>query len=182
MMRSSRGFTLAETLLTFAILGVVVLFVHRLGIPVFSYFQHSQVRQKTNNEARSCLNTINTAMKGGLANSVRITTPVGISAPNSRIDFTLAVPLPSQTTAYAFYLAADRTVQMQEYSTVNATEPSPKTLATNVTGLIFTGDYRDPSIIYVSLRFDAAFESSLKTGSLTTISIPNQEIHMVLNH
>ena len=174
--RARGGFTLTEAMLTFALLGVVILFVHKLGAPISSFFQHSLARQKANNEARSCLNTISVAMRAGLANSVCITTPAGVTVPNSRIDFITASKLASGTTAYAFYLtpnpsAPNWTVQKQEF---NALGMSQQPLATNVTSLMFTGDYRDPSVLYVSLRIDAAFGSSGQ--AVTTVDLPDQEV------
>ena len=171
------GFTLIEVLMSFAVLGFVILFVYKFGAPIFTFFQHSQARQTATNEARSCLNTIGTAMRAGLANSVNRSTANGVTAPNSRIDFALPAPLASGTTAYAFFLTPSRTVQMQEFKTSGSIT---KTLASNVTGLMFTGDYRDTSVFYVTLRIDAPFDSQGKT--FTTIDLEDQEVHMVVNH
>jgi prepilin-type N-terminal cleavage/methylation domain-containing protein len=180
-MNRRRGFSLIELMFSVAILGLVFLAASHMNAPVLSFFQNSQSRQKANSEARACLYMISTAMKGGLANSVHISTPVTVPVvPNSRIDFFLAAPLASGTTAYAFYLA-NRAVLVQEYPG-GAGVQLGKQLATNVSGLMFTGDYRDPSIVYVSLRIDAPLDSSGRADRVTTIQVADQEIHMLLNH
>jgi prepilin-type N-terminal cleavage/methylation domain-containing protein len=179
---SRAGFTLIETLISFAILGIVFATVYRLAAPLTDFFRYGLARQKANSEARACMNTIGTAMRAGVATSVRLSTVSGVAW--SRIDFNLPLPTPlaSGTTAYAIYLANNRTVQMLEFvpSGLSGYVRSSQ-LASNVSGLIFAPlDTQDPSVMEVSLRIDAPL-SSTQPNRVVTIVL-NQEIHMLVNY
>src|SRR6185437_11958047 len=105
--------------------------------------------------------------------------------PNSQINFILASPLSSGTTAYMFRLQ-NRAIEMWDYRP-SISNPTFKTLAKNVTGLNFTGDYRDPSILYITLRIDAPTDASGRVDALgraenaSTVQVINAEVHMVVN-
>lgn len=175
-----KGISLIEIMFSIAILGVVFSLGYRLMGPTTNFFRYGLARQKTNSEARACMNTIGTAMRGGLANSVRLSTPnTSPAVPWSSINFALAAPLASGTTAYAFTLV-NHTVQMQEFSSSGVVRNAQ--LATNVSKLMFVPlDIRDPSIMMVSLRIDAPLENSGQTSRITTVEL-NQEIHMLVNY
>ena len=176
-----KGISLMEIMFSVAILGVVFAAVSHLMAPAAGFFRDGLARQQANNEARSCMNTIGTAMRAGLANSVRLSTPNTTPVvPWSRIDFNLplSAPLASGTTSYTFSLV-NHAVQMTEYVPPH-TLLGPRTLASNVTKLMFVPvDSRDPSLFIVSLRIDAPLGNSGQT--FTTIEL-NQEIHMQVNY
>jgi len=176
-----KGFSLVEMMLAVLIVGVTVGAIFRLLAPLVTFFHSSLTRQRSNSEARTCMNMISMAMRGGIATSVVITTPAP-SPPGvawSRIDFTLPTALPNGTTAYTFELV-NGTVQMQAYPSPRPLQP--RVLASNVTKLLFAPvDVRDPSVFDVSLRIDAPFDNSGRPERVSTIQI-DQQIHMLVNY
>jgi prepilin-type N-terminal cleavage/methylation domain-containing protein len=181
---NKKGLSLMEMMVVVALFAVVAITLHRLISPVTTYFQHGYVRQKATNEARACLNTIGLAMRGGIATSVRITTPTGAVAWSSiRFELPAPTPLASGTTAYTFALT-NGNVQMTEYAVVNLNPVvrGPTILASNVTKLTFASvDIRDPSLVIVSLRIDAPLDKSNRIDRVSTVEM-EQEIHMVVNY
>lgn len=179
---NSRGVTLLEIMVVVAILvvvggGIALLFTNSLD-----FFQRIRVRQKSMSEARQCVETIETIMRSGDSRTLLITTPTSGTpiVPNSRVDFEFKTPLVSGTTAYSIYLSAAVVYAME----FNPSKPNlaPRRLATNVSGLSFTNDSQDPSVLNVSLRIDAPYDPSrsVRTPSrMFTFILPNHTVRML---
>ena len=176
---NEKGFTLTEVLLATAIIGVVGYAAARMHAPISRFFTQSTARQRATMEARSCLDTMGMAFRVGKANTVQISTPVGPPVvPNSQIDFQLTQPA-GPIGGYEFQLA-NRQILMRYMDTNYVVQPGSKVMASNVTSLIFTADYRDPSVIYVSIQTDTPM-GSFEGATVFTIQMLNQEFHMMVN-
>jgi prepilin-type N-terminal cleavage/methylation domain-containing protein len=176
---SKRGMSLMELVLAVAISAVLVLGLVRFLSKTVPFFQRTSVRQTVLLQARSCMETMLLFLRQGKANTLRITSstaPLGALQLYSRVDFELIGPLSSGTTAYAIYLDKG-TVYAQEYGPT----PRSRVLATNVTNLVFSGDTRDPSQVYVSLRIDAPYDATHDPSRMSTLIMANQVAQMSNN-
>jgi hypothetical protein len=88
--------------------------------------------------------------------------------------FLPGVALTSGTTAYTIYLA-NSNVYLQEYGTNGVR--TPRILVSNATRLSFSGDSRDPSIVNVSLRVEAPWDSTNNPTHVTTVDT-NETVQM----
>jgi prepilin-type N-terminal cleavage/methylation domain-containing protein len=170
-----RGVTMIEMVAVVAILAVIVaIFAMLLGKNTTMY-KRMQVRQTVMIQSRTAMDMMQQRLRNGKARSMVISTPDETPiVPNSRIDFVLQAPLPSGATAYALYLSS-RTAYAVEYPN----GLSPKVLARNVSGLMFTGDALDPSVVGITLRIDAPYDATGHPDHTSTIILPNQKVHMV---
>jgi len=55
---------------------------------------------------------------------------------------------------------------------------SPVKLASNVTGLNFTGDSRDQAIVYLSLSMSEPWDNSGDPTHVYNVLLPDQEVHL----
>ncbi|OGR89099.1 MAG: hypothetical protein A2992_01240 [Elusimicrobia bacterium RIFCSPLOWO2_01_FULL_59_12] len=171
-----RGLTLVEMLLTAAIVAVVAAAFALMLPSNITFLQRTRVRQQVLVQSRQCMEAIQQAMRNGMARTLVISTPNATPiVPNSRVDFAFKSPLASGATSYAIYVA-EKTVYAQEFAP--GVTRAPKALASNVTGLMFTGDYRDPSNVSVTLRIDAPWDSTNMPGRVSSLIIPNQLVRM----
>ena len=180
MKRNKRGMTMIELLLVMAIFTVVVYAFIEFFSKTAPIVKRTQVRQEVTLGGRTSMDSILQCLRGGKARTLQISTPGGATAsPNAKIDFDLQTPLPSGTTAYTIFLA-NRTVFLQEHSTTIA-NPVPKVLAKNVSMLSFTADYRDPTIVSVSMRIDAAWDAKqqIDTTRISSLLLLNQVVHLI---
>lgn len=170
-----------ETMLAVAGGAIVILGVVLFASRTMPYFKRTAIRQELMSQSRSCINLIQQAARNGKAASVVISTPPSPAAttllvPYSRIDFPLQTELASGTTAYGIYLK-DGSVYSQEYVKAGP-RPAPRVMASHVTGLMFTGDARDPGVLKVTLRIDKPWDTSGDPTHVSTILLPNQVIQM----
>jgi prepilin-type N-terminal cleavage/methylation domain-containing protein len=173
-LRSSRGFTLVEVLVTVSIMVILATAAVRFLPDQIQFFRHMRVRQQIAQDSRVCMDTIAQRLRNGRARSLILSSPSG---PNSRIDFALERPLTSGATAYAVFLSSG-SVFDQEFVPPGGAA-GLHVLANNVTALSFTGDSTDPGIVGVSLRIDAPFDDSGDPSHVLTIIIPNLTVNMV---
>jgi len=171
--KNRQGQTLLELLIVAGIAGVVIAVVVILFTKNTTFFQRMQVRTQIMFESRACMDTILNRLRSGMARTLVINTPDATSPPNSQVVFDLQSPLPSGATFYTIYLASG-TVYAQEGAL-----QAPKALASNVTGLMFTGNFNDPAIVAVTLRIDAPYDTTNDPSHVSTLIIPNQVVHMV---
>ena len=177
--RRSSGMTILETTFVAAIAAIIILALVRFVSRTMPVFRRLSVRQQVLLDSRTCIDSIVQMLNAGTAKSLAISTPSGTAVvPNSRVDFALETPLTSGTTAYAIYLD-NNTVYRQDFALNGPREPRP--LATHVSGLMFTGDSRDPAIVTVTLRMDAPWDASGDPTHVTTLLVPNQVAHLVEN-
>jgi Tfp pilus assembly protein PilE len=170
---SIRGVTLVEALITVVIFVVVILGFVMFFSRTIPFFHRTEVRQHLMQDARRCMENIVERVRNGKSRTLAVSNST--SVPNSRIDFVLQQALPSGATAYAIYLE-DKNVVAVEFPPGVA---SKRIWASNVTGLMFTGDSEDPAIVGITLRMDASWDNSNDPSHMSTIIIPNQVVHMV---
>jgi type II secretory pathway pseudopilin PulG len=186
MTSNTKGFTIIESTvaLAIAVFVIMMLYGYIKAIPLF--FRRIQVQQQTMSEARTAADTMNRLLRSALPNTVAICScnqrlcgdPLCIPAtsipPNSQIDF-------STKDGHQRWLiwGSDHILYAGDNS-MNGTPPNTTKLAQNVASVMFTGDYRDLSVINVSLRFDVPLDSSGAPNAPTmTIFLPTQSIRMV---
>jgi len=177
--KNRHGYSMIEAMITLAIVGMIALYVTMLHTPVVDFFRRGQVHQETSMNIRTSLDIMTHALEQGKATSIHISTPPGPPLlPNSKLDFVLTTPLITGTTAYSFFLS-NHNLQMYEYNpNVNVTILA-KTLATNVSSLIFAYDTSNPFIVYINLRIEAATKNTSESTAVT--QIVNQDIHLEVN-
>jgi Tfp pilus assembly protein PilW len=169
---TSSGFTLIEFLITVGLMGLVIFTVSKFTPFVLQYFHQSQAKTTLNDEARVTLDTIIRLLRNGLASSVVIDTPTAASPPNSRIAFRT-----TDGAAQVIEWVAPKQVEVRRTPAGGAETTS--VIGRNVTGLLFTMDYRDPSIIQVTLRLDVAYDQSSRKDRVFSVVLPSQQVRMV---
>jgi type II secretory pathway pseudopilin PulG len=172
-MRKS-GFTIIETMLGMAILVIIAIAMVKLLKPNIAFFQRFEARQQANFDARKCLDTIRRLLSNGKSSTVVITTPTN-GPPNSWIGFQ-GVDGSSSTIRWSN--SPPNTVHVL-HSVKGDTNYTDTVVATNVSGLMFTLDFRDPNIINVALQLDMPLDRSGQATSVYTLLQPNQSIRMV---
>jgi hypothetical protein len=178
LLRKTHGLSLVETLLAALIGTLLVGGIIYLMTQSGTFFRRMRTRQQVQLESRGCMDRIDQLFRNARARSLVISTPPGTPiVPNSRVDFVLQRPLASGATAYAIYLEGN-TVYGEEFSPTADRAPQP--LATRVTGLMFTGDSRDPGFVGISLRIDAPWDANTSDPSrMSTLIVPNHIVHLV---
>jgi hypothetical protein len=179
-MRNRQGQTLTEIMLVVLIGTIVVGCLFYLFARHAPFMVRMRMRQQVMQDSRTCMDFILQRLRSGKATTLRISTPtVGTMVPNSRVDFVLNTPLPSGATAYAIYLNRNQ-VYTLEYPPGQPL--GAKAIASNVTGLNFTGSTIDPAVVSVTLRIDQLWRAGpndATQSSTSTLILPNQVAHMV---
>jgi prepilin-type N-terminal cleavage/methylation domain-containing protein len=169
--KNKSGFTLVEFLIAVAMLAGVFLVVAAFIKPVSQYFLQSRARSELNSDARTTLDTITRSLRSGRAGSVSIQTETG-APPNSRIDF--------ETNDGASVTVRWISPNQVEFSRQpRGGTRTTSVIARNVTGLLFTVDYRDPSVVGVTLRLDRPYDASGRADRLYSIVLPTQEVRLI---
>ena len=175
-----RGYTLMEMMMAVALISIVALTVSKIFSVTMKYAHSTSQRQQIQSDADSAMNTIVHALQQAKGSSVVIcacqtfactntnfgrgactkdhpgTTDTSILVPpNSRVDYT-----DIKGNSDAIYWT-----NYQVYMQIGSAG-APKLLANNVTGLMFSGDWQDPTHIGVTLRLDAGVSSSDKQSVL----------------
>ncbi len=176
MSLNKRGFTLPELMIVGFIGGLLALAFANFFSKAGPAIKRTQVRQEVTMGGRKLMATILQTLRGAKPRSVVIRTFAGSTCPNSQIDFQLHAALPSGITAYQIYLD-NGTVYMRESR--GGTHLIPKPIGSHVTFLNFTGDYRDPTTLSVSLRIDAPYDSSNNPTHVTSMSLLNQTVRLL---
>ncbi len=173
-----RGTTLLEMIIATVIL-VVIIFAFVLYFSQNApLFQRARVRQQLMVDARSVMETIQERLRNGKARTVVISTFPGTPlVPNSSVQFDLQSKLPSGAVSYQIYLDVN-TVYSKDLSATGAILAT-RSLATHVTGLMFTGTSADPGVVGISLRMDAPFDSTGLADHVSSVILPNQTVRMV---
>jgi prepilin-type N-terminal cleavage/methylation domain-containing protein len=173
---SGKGFTLIEIMLAVALISVVALVGIQLLSPMVAYFKRSPARAKANLESRQCMETVERMLASGKAGTLVIQTPPTTPAvPSSQAQF--------QSVDGSSYTITWSTAPMNTVHILRTPPGNGATidtiLATNVTTLSFSIDYRDPAMIYVTFQMTAPLDSSGAPGSIMTILLANQAVHMI---
>ncbi len=171
-MKRQNGMTLLESLLALTILVVIAAAFVKLLAPNIGFFKRAEGRLQATSEARKSLDTFRHLLSNGKASTVSISTPNNSSPPNSQISF-------DSLDGYSYIISwvTPNSVQVQRTPTAGGTTVT-NIIANNVTGLMFTLDFRDPAIIDVSLQVDMPLDQSGNSTSVYTILQPNQSIRM----
>jgi hypothetical protein len=179
------GLTLVELTLAAFLAALLVLVSAKLFSGLGRYFQNTSVRQQVQSDADRVMNTTIVALQKAKANTAIICTcganvcKVGCQIPqppttnahpttpppNSRIEFFQV----GATAKTAIYWDMPNTVYLQPAG------QAPQALATNVTGLMFSGDGTDFSRVYISLRMDAPISGN----QTATVVLPDQVVRLV---
>jgi Tfp pilus assembly protein PilE len=171
----NKGVTLMEVLLVAGLIGVLALVVVQFFQPMFKFFQGSQARAQANREARICMDTIQLVLSAGRATTLQVSTPSTTPAvPLSQAQFT---GLDKASYVIAWSTAPMNTVHLQKTPPGGGTG-TDTILATNVTGLHFGIDTRDPGVVSVTLHMTVPLNTSGAPDSFYQILLPNQIILM----
>jgi Tfp pilus assembly protein PilE len=169
------GLTLIEMVLAGVILAMVALAIANFFPGFLNLPRRLMARHQANTAARICMSTIVQALRQGEANSIQISTPAG-APPNSTISF--------WTVNHSTYTIAWSATPVP--NSVNMTINKPggitqvMTLAQNVVTLSFTLDYRDPSLISVSLQVSIPTDSTGNFASQQTpIFLPSETVQLI---
>ncbi len=175
-MRHRGGMSLVEILVTMAIITVIVAGGATLFTKNIIFFKRIQIRQQVMSQSRSCMERIEQMLRNGKASTLVIETPTAPpAAPNSKVLFALQKPLASGTNEIEIYLEGS-TVYVQELRP--GADPARQALASNVTGLTFSGDSTDPAIVSVSLHIDAPVDTSRNPPQRLTLILPDRVVRM----
>jgi hypothetical protein len=170
---NSSGFSLIELMLVAWILVLIFLGIVHFFSGQIPFWSRIKTRQQVMVDSRICMDTIIQMLRNGKAQTLVISSPGNPPVPNSQIDFSLQSPLPSGAVQYRIALVN---------GTVLATElpaQASKKLASNVTGLMFTGDSRDPGVVSVTLQMDVPYDTTNDPTHVSSILLSNQIARMV---
>jgi prepilin-type N-terminal cleavage/methylation domain-containing protein len=173
-MKRQNGMTLLESMLALTILVIIAVAFVKLLAPNIGFFKKAEGRLQGNSEARKTMETVRRLLGNGKASTVSILTPTNTAPPNSQISFESLDGF-----SYVISWVAPNSVQVQRTPTPPAAGTTvTNIIANNVTGLMFTLDFRDPAVINVSLQVDIPLDQSGTGTSVYTILQPNQSIRM----
>lgn len=167
---TAKGMTVMEMLLVVFILGFLMLGLAHYKEKIIIFAKRFEVRRQMTTDARNTLETIVRLLRVANPNTVLIDTPPAAGAPpNSRIQFRN-----TSNVAQEIYWSDD------PYGTVffRTAAGTPRKLGDSVTSLIFTADFRDLSLITVSLRMDASYDASGREDQQTTLALANQTVRL----
>ena|SRR5258708_26663181 len=175
-MNRKTGQTLIEIMVTLVILSLIAAAFMKLIGPHLDFFKRAQIRQQANGDARKCMETISRFLTNAKASSVVIKTPpLASPPPNSEIDFTAM----DNSSTYVIKWSTSPPNSVHVLRTASgSTIPVDTIIGNNVTGLMFTGDFRDPTIVNVSLQIDVVLDNSNQDSSIYTILQTNQVVRM----
>jgi prepilin-type N-terminal cleavage/methylation domain-containing protein len=170
---NNQGMTLTELMIVAAMSALVILALAKIGGQITGFFRHTRVRQQVQSQARDTMSLIQQTLQKAKPATIVIDTPNTLPVvPNSRIQFELQNPMPSGATTFSFYLS-DNVLYAKEGL------QSTRVVANNVTGLMFSGDSRDPYLIKVSLRIEAPWDPAHDDAAhVSSIILPEQAVHI----
>jgi type II secretory pathway pseudopilin PulG len=168
--RKSGGFTFIEVLIAGFMMAIVMLVMVQFASRISRSAHQIFAKTRLNNSARNTMDIISRTLRIADPGSVVINTPFG-GQPNSSIEF-FSVEKSTFNTRYRIYWSSApvNTVHIERGNTHSI-------IGRDVSSLMFTGDYRDPSVMNVTLRLDTAYDVS---GASRTFSLvfPNQNVRM----
>jgi len=172
--RSNRGFSMVEMVIVVAIMGGIAVMIAGFIGKAPSFIQRYYVRRQLTTESRIATDTITKLLRHGRPGTVIVSTPdttaIAPPPPNHYITFQSA----DGTINYDIYWSTSplNTLYMQE------TGRMPRKLASNVVGLSFAMDPRDPALVTVSINMEAASDASGRNDSLYKIAPINQTVRV----
>lgn len=184
---------MVELLMAVVIVGIIAIFMSKLGRPLMGYLQRTQKNQQINMEARVAVDYITQTMRKGVATSAVFCTCAVPGSPctptaNCVEPATNPSPIPSHSqiefdwtdgSHYQIYWDVDNTIRVREKGPTGVTR-EPKVLASNVYSLSFTPpDITDPAVVHFSIQFRAPKEGYGQ--GQPAFDIPSQEVHMLAN-
>jgi hypothetical protein len=180
--RNRRGASVFEIILASAIFVILLFSIVRLLPGLFDMIRRYTARQEMTRESRTYLDTAARFLERAIPRSVRICAcaadacspacpEAATMPPNSRIEFALR-----DGTPYAIYLSTNppNTAILR----VTRSTGAITALASNVSAIAFTGDIRDPAVVYITLWMDAAADRSGRADRVYTVYIPNRLVRM----
>jgi prepilin-type N-terminal cleavage/methylation domain-containing protein len=165
MRSNQKGLTLVELMMVLMLMGLVLYVTVTMISKALKMWQHASVQTQMSLDSRTALDTMSKLLQSGRSGTMSIATPTGAGVPpNSEITFT------KSDGQKIDILWSARTIQVK-IGTLDY-----KTICSNVTGLMFTGDYSDPSVVHISLRMDKAYAGS---SDSQTVYVLNQTVHLM---
>jgi prepilin-type N-terminal cleavage/methylation domain-containing protein len=168
---SRRGFSLVEAILAVTILAIISITLARFMGPTTQFFKRFQVRYQLTSEGRTCVDTIARLLAKAKPETLIISTPPG-SPPNSQIQFDMVPPSATSVSNYTISWSG-REVLMNVAGGIQG-----RRLASNVIGLIFTGDSRDPAMLRVTLQMEAPWDQSGQPDRVYSLLLSNQVLRV----
>ena len=177
------GITLTEILISSFIALIVIGALIRLATHTLPFYKRTMVRQEIMSEARTSIGIISQFLRQGKAGTLIIQTPnVMPIVPNSQVDFDFQIPMPSGATKGRIGLDNGRLYTQERALNGDPTKhQDARYVASGVTGLMFTGDYRDPALVSVSINIVKALDANTREhpDRVATIMLTNQTVRMV---
>lgn len=146
--RSSRGVTLTELMVTVAVIAILMGLGHNILLNLFQFFRLTMARGDVQRDARASLELINRNLRQSSADTIVISQRSG-QPPYSWIQFSIDKGTGTAVGTYGFYQEGKDLKYMKDGST--------STIADNLRYLAFTYPRTDDSgIISVSMTFEEA--------------------------
>jgi type II secretory pathway pseudopilin PulG len=162
--------TLVELLIAMVMMGFILYAAVLMISRAMKMWQRSSVQSQMSLDARTMIDTISKLLQGGRSGTVVISTSPS-TPPNSKIKFT-------QTNGQDVNIYWGAGLGPGDAGIIQitiGTQP-PKTIGSNVSGLMFTGDYSDPSVVHVSLRMDKTYGA---VSDNQTVYVLNQTVRLM---
>lgn len=164
--RARAGVTLAELMITVAIIGILAMMVPPLMVGIQNFFLMTTARNNVQRDARASLDEINRFMRQGEISSFAIDTPVG-QGPYSRVTFTM----PDMRTVSFRQNGSE----LQE-TVSSGTITTNRTLARNLEYIAFSYPRTDdPSIISVALTMS----EKIQLGQTKVLQLTVQKVRIM---
>ena len=164
--RGSRGFTLAEMMITVVIMGIVAGMSAKAFTATWQFFRMSMARAELQRDARQVLDMLNRSMRQARASTVVVTSDSSSQPPYSKVTFdTLAVSSVS-------FWQDGRKLMMQEGA------GGSRVLADDLRYLAFTYGQTDNATI---MSVSVSFEKSLYSGRKKALQMAVDKVRLMNN-
>lgn len=164
--RGRRGHTLAEMMVTVAVIGILMLVGPALLRGIQNFFLMTTARNDIQRDARSALDAINRFLRQAKASTVQVDSPAN-QGPYSRITFNLV-----DGRVVQFYQSGNQLVQ----SVKSGSSTSTITLTSNLAYIAFTYPRSDdPSIISVAITMGR----NIQLGKTKVLELTIQKVRIM---
>ncbi len=159
-----RGFTLAELMVTIAILGIVFSLAPKVMIDTYKFFRLSMARSEIQRDARAALDLMNRKLRQAEASSIVVSRHDSSQPPYSKVFFNTV-----DTSSITFYQAG-RQIYMQEGA------ENPRKIADNLRYMAFTYAETDKDTI---MSVSVTFEKDVYQGKAKALQMAVEKVRVM---